>query len=551
MPRISSSTSAPLHCDVPLPGSMLTTADGAVGAAAEREGGDVEPVPAQDRADLADDARLIAVADDDEGAIQRRLDLDTVEQHEARLLRLEHGALRPVLAAIRMQLDRDETREVARPGAVRLHDLQPALPGDRLGVHESDGRRQHRAEQPDQHRADEHVVVAVGELAVVADADYLDAILGKLGEQAAQSLGEPDIGLQPPELLRGDGREVDGVTHDAGTQELAHAGGRLETHELLRFPGRGRDMRRRHDLRQAGQLCRTGRLGVEDVESRAGDLSGTDRGRERGFVDQIAAGRIDDAHAALAAREPRRVEQAARAGRGGQVEADVVRLRAQPVQRDQLHVEVVRNLRGDVRIVRDDAHLERLRAPHDLAADAAQPEHAQALAPQLGAVQRLLLPAADLHRCVRTGDGSGKRQHERERVLGHADAVDARGIEHQDAAPAGGVEIDVVDARTGARDDAQARRGGKQVGVHLRRAADDQAVGGVEIRVQIVRRAAGARIDGPPLGAQQIGGRRRQRVGDDDLHGATWRGGAYSIMRRRLRDDRSRDSLPHHDGANC
>ena len=42
--------------------------------AAEREVGDVDAVPAENRADLADDARLIVVRDEQQRPVERRLD---------------------------------------------------------------------------------------------------------------------------------------------------------------------------------------------------------------------------------------------------------------------------------------------------------------------------------------------------------------------------------------------------------------------------------------------------------------------------------------------
>ena len=59
----------------------------------------------QDGADVADHTGLVAVSDDDEGACQRRLDLDAVQQHEAWLVRFEDRALGPPFSAARMQLD--------------------------------------------------------------------------------------------------------------------------------------------------------------------------------------------------------------------------------------------------------------------------------------------------------------------------------------------------------------------------------------------------------------------------------------------------------------
>ena len=97
----------------------------------EREIRDVHAVPTQDRPDLADDARLIVVADHDHRSLERRLDADAVDQHEPRRRPLEHGAFDPVFAVARVQLHRDEARVVPRPAAARLDDLDAAVGCDR------------------------------------------------------------------------------------------------------------------------------------------------------------------------------------------------------------------------------------------------------------------------------------------------------------------------------------------------------------------------------------------------------------------------------------
>src|SRR5688572_21638124 len=58
-------------------------ADGTVaGVTSQREVRDVDVVPAKDRPDLADDSRLIRIADDDHRAFERRLDPDAVVHYQ-------------------------------------------------------------------------------------------------------------------------------------------------------------------------------------------------------------------------------------------------------------------------------------------------------------------------------------------------------------------------------------------------------------------------------------------------------------------------------------
>ena len=57
-----------------------------------------------DLTDLADDARLVVVADHNHGSVERRLDADTVKEHEPRRGAFEDGTFNPTLAFARMQL---------------------------------------------------------------------------------------------------------------------------------------------------------------------------------------------------------------------------------------------------------------------------------------------------------------------------------------------------------------------------------------------------------------------------------------------------------------
>ena len=133
----------------------------------------------------------------------------------------------------------------------------------------------------------------------------------------------------------------------------------------------------------------------------------------------------------------------------------------------------------------------------DFLADSSEPAEAERLAAQLRAGQLLLVPDAALHRGVGGGHRARQRQHQRQRVLGDADAVAAGRVHDENAPRAGRGEIDVVDSGSGAGNHPKFGRGGEQPLVDLGRAADDERVGLGEIRRQHVRRTSGARVDGP------------------------------------------------------
>ena len=187
----------------------------------------------------------------------------------------------------------------------------------------------------------------------------------------------------------------------------------------------------------------------------------------------------------------------------------------------------------------DDSHPEWPGALGDLLADPAQTGDAKRLAAKLVSEKALLFPAAVFHGAIGGRDEARQRQHERERMLGDADAVGARGVDHEDAAGAGGRDVDVVHAGAGPGHNPQLRRGVEQPGVHLRGASDHQRVGVGEIGGQHSGRAAGTGIDHPAgFGAEQIERGHREVVGNDNFQCV----GIVSVCRVHVRRPR-RDTV--------
>ena len=196
-----------------------------------------------------------------------------------------------------------------------------------------------------------------------------------------------------------------------------------------------------------------------------------------GFVDQLAAGGVNQLQALLALGQPLGVEGVPGLRRRRHVQRQIVGARAQIVERHQLDAELGRDIRRDERIVRDHGHLERLGAARDFLADASQPGQPEHLAAHFLAEKALLVPLALLHRRIGGGKLSRQRQQLRHGELGDADAVRARRVHDDDAARAGGFDVDVVDAGAGARDRLEFLAGGDDVGRDFRGAAHDKRVG--------------------------------------------------------------------------
>ena len=123
-------------------------------------------------------------------------------------------------------------------------------------------------------------------------------------------------------------------------------------------------------------------------------------------------------------------------------------------------------------------------------------------------------PRSSVPTNFRSRDG----EHEGARVLSHADAVGPGGVDDENTAGAGRIDVDVVDARPGARDDSQVRRSGEQPCVDPGRAAHEDGIRIGHLCREYGGRPAGPRVDRPVgFGAKQFESRCGQIVRDDDL----------------------------------
>ena len=96
---------------------------------------------------------------------------------------------------------------------------------------------------------------------------------------------------------------------------------------------------------------------------------------------------------------------------------------------------------------------------------------------------------------MRLRDVARLRQQQRDRLLGGADDVGLRRVHDHDAAAGGLLDVDVVEADPGARDDLEVGRRRQHLGGDLRGAADDQGVVGPDLPDQVALRQVGAHVD--------------------------------------------------------
>ena len=149
----------------------------------------------------------------------------------------------------------------------------------------------------------------------------------------------------------------------------------------------------------------------------------------------------------------------------------------QLVEGQQLDAELGRARRRDVGVIGDHVCAEGGQPLRDELTDAAEPDDADGLAEDLGAVELRPLPGVLAQRCVGGRDLPGGGQHQRQRVLGGAVDVRRRGVDHQHPGRGGGVDVDVVQADARAGDDLELGRGGDHLGVDRGRRAHQQRVG--------------------------------------------------------------------------
>ena len=136
---------------------------------------------------------------------------------------------------------------------------------------------------------------------------------------------------------------------------------------------------------------------------------------------------IED-HAALHARNACAVDDAAGFVVQREIERDHVGARQQLVELDDRAGRVV----PPGAVPGDHLHADAARDAHDLAADAAEPDHAQRLALQLHAFERA--PGAGAHRAVHAREPARAGEHQRDGVLGHRPVAVALDGVHGDAA---------------------------------------------------------------------------------------------------------------------
>ena len=179
------------------------------------------------------------------------------------------------------------------------------------------------------------------------------------GEQPAEPLGERHERLHRRARLRG--REVHRERHELAAQREHDLLGDGLARLVLRLRRRRAEVRGDHDAVELEQRRLGGGLLDEHVERGAGDAAVAHRVGERGFVDDAAAGGVDDPQRRLGVGEQLGVDQPDRVGRLRQVDGEEVGARHELLdRRHEVDAELAGALGAHVRVVGDELHAERV-----------------------------------------------------------------------------------------------------------------------------------------------------------------------------------------------
>ncbi len=243
------------------------------------------------------------------------------------------------------------------------------------------------------------------------------------------------------------GGHIDRMPNLAPQQEARDDLGRFEGHHLLRFVGRGTQVRRGEHFRVFRQLVLGGRgFFFEHVDGGGRDLAGVKPLDEGRFIDDPAASTVHQTHTLTQLGDPFLVDQAACLVGERRVEREEVAMGAASRPRSSGTRSVLGGLfGGEERVVTQNPHLKRDGPLGHGQADPTETDDAERLAGQLCAGERFAVPLARVHAGVGGTDVAGHAQQQSHRVLGGGDRVPRRGVHHDDPLARGGLGVDVVD----------------------------------------------------------------------------------------------------------
>ena len=182
-------------------------------------------------------------------------------------------------------------------------------------------------------------------------------------------LGEVEVGPDAFERAAVEVGHVHGIADFAGDEEVPHLIGHFDADVFLGFGGGRAEVRGEHAFFHGQQReIRGRRLGFVDIERDAGQMAGVEQGLGGGFIDQSAAGAVDDQRAGVHQAQACLVEDVVGFRRERDVQGDHIRAGERLLGAlGELDLERLGAGRGEERIVGDHGHAEGLGALGELA----------------------------------------------------------------------------------------------------------------------------------------------------------------------------------------
>ncbi len=186
----------------------------------------------------------------------------------------EEGARGDIGLALGGDLGLDQRGEVAGCLGRSLLDHDSALAGQGHRVDQVDLLFEGRFHQPGGEAGRDQLGVLVRDLAAIGELGVLERSAVHLGMEHSQPPGQVQVEPHVLELGAIERGHVDGESDLPARQEVGQEPGGLDGDRDLGLLGRGAQMRRDHDQRMTDQgMIGRRRLGIEDVDGRAGDLA--------------------------------------------------------------------------------------------------------------------------------------------------------------------------------------------------------------------------------------------------------------------------------------
>ena len=225
-------------------------------------------------------------------------------------------------------------------------------------------------------------------------------------------------------------------------------------------------MRCGDEVFRAEQHVFLGRLDREHIKRRAGEVAALEEITHRSFIDEAAAGAVDEDKALFGFSERFARQDVLGLLRQRNMQRDHIGASEQRIEINFLDAEFHSALFRQERVIGHDFHLEADGALGNAAADIAATDEAERLVGDFEAHIARLRPLAGLRVVIGRRDLAGGGEHHRDGMLGGRDGVAERRVHDDDALGGGGLDVDIVDADTGPADDLEV--GGRRDHVSVR-----------------------------------------------------------------------------------